>query len=375
MSPLQSTPVPARRASWRIRAATTRARTSAERVRRWRGSPTSSTARHGLDLADEVDAVDQRAAQPPLVAGQLDRRAAAAVRRPRARAAVAGRHDDRVRRELERPLAAHDLHAALLERLAQRVHRDPRELRQLVEEEHAAVGERDLARHRPRPAAHEPLRRDRVVRGAERALGGEPPASDAGRAVDLGDLERLLEAGRRQDSGQPPGEHGLARAGRPDHQQVVAAGGGDLERALGVLLPAHVGQVRARRAPPRPDRPTAGRAGSGDQRPCSRSASRARRRDGAHLDPLDQRRLGRVRVRNEQAPVSGPPGAERGGERAPRPGAARRSARARPRGRSPPAARAAPGRWRPSRPTAMARSKLGPALRTCAGARFTVSRF
>ena len=47
------------------------------------------------------------------------------------------------------------------------------------------------------------------------------------------------------DPGQSPGEHGLPRARWADHQEVVAAGGGDLESALGVLLAAHVGQVRA----------------------------------------------------------------------------------------------------------------------------------
>ena len=50
--------------------------------------------------------------------------------------------------------------------------------------------------------------------------------------------------GGGQDARQPPGEHRLARARRADHQQVVAAGRGYLERALGVLLPADVGQVR-----------------------------------------------------------------------------------------------------------------------------------
>ncbi len=47
----------------------------------------------------------------------------------------------------------------------------------------------------------------------------------------------------RQDGGQAPGQHGLARAGRADQQQVVAAGGGDLQRPLHVLLPHHVGEV------------------------------------------------------------------------------------------------------------------------------------
>jgi hypothetical protein len=37
----------------------------------------------------------------------------------------------------------------------------------------------------------------------------------AGHAVDLGGLQRLIDAERRQDRGQALGEHGLARAGRP----------------------------------------------------------------------------------------------------------------------------------------------------------------
>src|SRR5947209_9829030 len=44
--------------------------------------------------------------------------------------------------------------------------------------------------------------------------------------MDAGDLGGLQDRGRRQDADQPPGEHGLARPGRSDQQQVVAAGGG-----------------------------------------------------------------------------------------------------------------------------------------------------
>ena len=47
--------------------------------------------------------------------------------------------------------------------------------------------------------------------------------------------------------GQQPGkalrQHGFARAGWPHHQQAVAAGGGDFQRALGCRLAFHVGQV------------------------------------------------------------------------------------------------------------------------------------
>ena len=43
--------------------------------------------------------------------------------------------------------------------------------------------------------------------------------------------------------GQAAGQHGLAGSGRAEEQEVVAAGGGDLERAPGERLAAHVGQV------------------------------------------------------------------------------------------------------------------------------------
>ena len=65
----------------------------------------------------------------------------------------------------------------------------------------------------------------------------------AGDGVDLGGFERLLEGERREDRGQPLGQHGLAGAGRADHEDVVAAGRGHFERALGGLLAAHIVEV------------------------------------------------------------------------------------------------------------------------------------
>ena len=154
-----------------------------------------------------------------------------------------------------------------------------------------------------------------MVRGAEGPLGGELPVSDAGRAVDLGDLERLLEARRRQDARQPPRQHRLAGAGRADHQQVVAARRGDLEGALGVLLTADVGQIRS--VGPRLVRIGDRRAGRLRRpAPVEQIREPRERRDRAHLDSLHERRLGRVGLRNEQAAVSRAAGTERGGQRA-----------------------------------------------------------
>src|SRR4029079_8176209 len=109
---------------------------------------------------------------------------------------------DRVRGELERPLTAHDLDVALLERLAESVDRGARELGQLVEEQHAAMAEGDLPGQRPITAADQPGGGDGVVRRPERSRRGQPPVADPGRAVHPRDLERLLEAGWRQDAGE-----------------------------------------------------------------------------------------------------------------------------------------------------------------------------
>ncbi len=73
---------------------------------------------------------------------------------------------------------------AFFQRLAQHFQHVPAELRHLVEEEHAVMGEADLARARLRAAADECDVRDGVVRGAERPMrdeagaGGSRPATE-----------------------------------------------------------------------------------------------------------------------------------------------------------------------------------------------------
>ena len=64
---------------------------------------------------------------------------------------------------------------------------------------------------------------------------------------------------RRQEGREASREHRLAGARRADEEQVVAAGGRDLERALRVLLAADLGEVDAgpSRAPGRDRVPSA----------------------------------------------------------------------------------------------------------------------
>jgi hypothetical protein len=69
-----------------------------------------------------------------------------------------------------------------------------------------------------------------VVRSSKWPGLDEAGGVQAGDAVDPGHLDRLGARHRRQDRGHPAREHRLAGAGRPLEQEVVPAGGGDLER-------------------------------------------------------------------------------------------------------------------------------------------------
>jgi hypothetical protein len=67
--------------------------------------------------------------------------------------------------------------------------------------------------------------------------------------MDPRHLERVFLFEGRQDPRQPAGEHGLARAGWAAEQQVVTAGGRQLECTSPSFLAANVGKIE--RPPPR----------------------------------------------------------------------------------------------------------------------------
>ncbi len=74
---------------------------------------------------------------------------------------------------------------------------------------------------------------DQAVTGGEKAR----------HAPHGGDLDGLVEGERGQDGRQAARQHGLTRAGRPQHEDVVSAGRRDLERALGVGVAANIPEV------------------------------------------------------------------------------------------------------------------------------------
>ena len=132
----------------------------------------------------EIEAVEERARQLVAVAVELLGRAGTGrprVAAPAARAQV-HRPDEREAGRVE-PAAAHagDRDRPVLDRLAKRLENRARELGKLVEHEHAAMGERHLARSRAGP----PRRRSpppRLCGGAPgRAVCGSGPSRAAAR--------------------------------------------------------------------------------------------------------------------------------------------------------------------------------------------------
>ena len=137
----------------------------------------------------------------------------------------------------------------VLERLAHGLDGVAPEFRQLVEEQHALVRERDLARaaHRSRRRRAQPprrygaaLRKGRDV--DERMLRGQK-AHDG---IDLRDLQLLLPRHIRQDGRQALGEHALAGAGRAHQKDIMPACGRDFKCPLGIFLPFDVLEVEKR---------------------------------------------------------------------------------------------------------------------------------
>ena len=197
----------------------------------------------------EIEAVQQRRRDPAAVPGAGDGAAGAGalVDALAAGAGVHGGDEEEGRREGDGAAgAAHPDHP-LLEGLAERLEGGHGELPELVEEEDPVGGETHLTGPE-RPAAASDQRDDGgpVVRGPERRAveeGAVGQRTARGR-VDAGDGQRLLGGERREQPGQALGQHGLARPGRPDHEEVVAPGRGHLERPATDRLAPDVGQVR-----------------------------------------------------------------------------------------------------------------------------------
>ena len=330
----------------------------------------------------QVDPVEQRPGQPPGVGPDLHRLARAVE--PLAVGATArarvGREDEQEARRVAHHLArTGDHHLAGLERLAQGLQHRALELG-ASSRKSTPWWAREIAPGRTTPepppatAAIEALWCGATNGGVRSSSTTSPTCPVSERMAWVSRACSRLSG--RQHRDQPLGEHRLADAGRPGHQQVVPSGGRQLEGQPRLRLPDDVGEVGAG---PRPaPAPTGGGGAGGSGVPCS--AARvpvddvAQAAGAVHGHPVDELGLPDVLDRHDDVPWprSAPRRGPRAARRAP-PGPARRA----------PARRG--GRRRATRPrritpaadstaTAMARSKLAPRLGIDAGERFTVTR-
>ena len=147
----------------------------------------------------DVDTVEQRTGDAFGVARDRGRNAGAcalAVAIVAARTCVLGSNQDEVGREGERAAGATDGDDAVFERLAQRFEHGLWELRQFVQEQHATMGKRDLARTDLSSAADQAGVGGGVVRRAEGTLLDEWRVGwqFAADAEYFSNLDRLLAA-------------------------------------------------------------------------------------------------------------------------------------------------------------------------------------
>jgi hypothetical protein len=170
--------------------------------------------RRHLDM--EVDAVEQRPRDLGLIIGGAARRARAGERRIAEMAAAARVHrrDQLDPRRKVTWVGAGD--ADLPVSSGWRSESSTAlEFGKLVEEQHAEMGEADLARPDLEAAADQRRHRGAVMRRAERARRGSAPPSSSPATEAIIDTSSARTASAAAGSGQAGGEQRLAGAGRP----------------------------------------------------------------------------------------------------------------------------------------------------------------
>ena len=260
----------------------------------------------------QVDTVEQRTREARLITLDLCRRAVTGLARIAQMATGAGIHR---RDQLEACRIAafvagpSDMDTPRFHGFTHHLQHMTRKLRQLIEEQHAVMGQGDLAGARFRTTAHQRHGTGGMMRRAE---GPPAPLGTQRQPADRAyrrHLQRLLFGQRRQDARQATGQHGLAGAGRPGEEQVVAAGGGHLQGAAGLKLSAYLGQVGQR-----PCRLGRARQAMGRDRSLAQQVGHHLEQmiGGQYLELTGQRRLIGIGPRHNQPP---PRAARRQGQR------------------------------------------------------------
>ena len=152
------------------------------------------------------------------------------------------------------------------------------------------------------------------MRRPERTLREEPlPGAEPSRdGPHRGGLDSFLEGGRRQESRDAAGQHGLPRAGRADEERAVSTRRCDFQGALAAVLPTHVCQIE-RRVGVRLRRRGRGRKGKLPREHLRRLGQGA---DRVHLQVLDEGALRPVQLGHDDAAHAHPSREQRNGKHA-----------------------------------------------------------
>jgi hypothetical protein len=171
----------------------------------------------------KIDAVAEGTGEAGGVAGHAGIVAAAVAELrepPAAGARIRRRRQLEMGGELRGALGPRDQHPPLLDHLAERLQAAPLELRKLVEEEDAAMGQRDFTGPRRRATPQETRPAGGMMGSAEGAFAhqGRISVEATGRAVDSRHLERLLEFEPREQSWEAPRQERLPCSGRAEKE-------------------------------------------------------------------------------------------------------------------------------------------------------------
>ena len=161
-------------------------------------------------------------------------------------AGATGSDEPEVRRHDHRPRRPHDVHLLLVVCLQCHLDDVPAELRDLVEHEHAVVGQAQLTGSEAGASDHAG-RRDGVVRrpqGAARAAGLTPGGDKPRRCADAGQVPLLLHGHVGQQASGAGCEHRLATAGVADQEHGRLGLSGPRELTDGIVLTSHLGEVQ-----------------------------------------------------------------------------------------------------------------------------------
>src|SRR6185369_9319243 len=119
------------------------------------------------------------------------------------------------------------------------------ELGEFVQKKYPIMSKRDLAGFRGIAPADQSDVGYCVVWRPERSLRDKRPLpiEQPHDAVDLSGLDGLGKGHLRQNGRQPPGEHGLARPRRAEHQEIMCSGSSYFQRPFCILLPPDLGKI------------------------------------------------------------------------------------------------------------------------------------